>query len=70
MSDDAESLAEGLHKVWRDRALRDELGRGGYDGVRAHYTIDRSVDRLLAVYQDACSKSPISASSTPRRAVR
>jgi glycosyltransferase involved in cell wall biosynthesis len=51
--DDAESLAEGLYRVWQDRALRDELGRRGYDGVRAHYTIEHSADRLLAVYENA-----------------
>ncbi len=47
--DDPQSLAEGLFTLWRDHLRRRELGRRGYDGVRTHYTIQRSVDRFLAV---------------------
>jgi glycosyltransferase involved in cell wall biosynthesis len=50
-ADDVESLAEGLHTLWRDRTLRDELGRRGHEGVRAHYTIQMSVDRLTEVFE-------------------
>lgn len=56
--DDADSLAEGLHELWRDRALREQLGRRGHDGVRAHYTIQRSADRLLEVYEDVAARRP------------
>ena len=48
--DDAESLAQGLYRLWEDSALRAQLGRQGFDGVRAHYTIQHSADRLLKVY--------------------
>lgn len=51
-SDDAESLAEGLHSLWRDAAMREQLGRRGYDGIRQHYTIQHSADRLMDVYRD------------------
>jgi len=56
--DDADSLAEGLHTLWRDRALRARLARRGHDGVREHYTIQRSADRLLEVYEDVAARKP------------
>jgi glycosyltransferase involved in cell wall biosynthesis len=51
-ADDVEGLAEGLDTLWRDRTLREELGRRGHEGVRAHYTIQHSVDRLTAVFEE------------------
>ena len=45
------ALADGLYELWRDRPLRERLGRQGFGGVRGHYTIQRSADRLL----EACS---------------
>jgi glycosyltransferase involved in cell wall biosynthesis len=50
--DDATSLAEGLESVWRDRGRREELARQAFDGVRAHYTVQRSADRLIQVYEE------------------
>jgi hypothetical protein len=44
-----------LYTVWKDHALRAQLGRRGYDGVRAHYTIQRSADMLLKVYTAVAS---------------
>jgi glycosyltransferase involved in cell wall biosynthesis len=49
-SDDPDALASGLHSLWVDRASRERLARAAYDGVRAHYTIAHSTDRLIAVY--------------------
>jgi glycosyltransferase involved in cell wall biosynthesis len=49
--DDPDALASGLHALWADRAARERLGRAAYDGVRAHYTIAHSTDRLIAVYE-------------------
>jgi glycosyltransferase involved in cell wall biosynthesis len=48
--DGAQSLAEGLYKLWKDPALRDELGQKAFDGVREHYSVSRSADRMLEVY--------------------
>jgi glycosyltransferase involved in cell wall biosynthesis len=50
--DDAASLAEGLHTLWRDRPLAQQLGQRGFAGVRAHYSIERSADRMLEVYRE------------------
>jgi glycosyltransferase involved in cell wall biosynthesis len=49
---DEEALAQALYSLWRDRTLARDLGRRGAEGVRAHYTIQHSVDKLLAVYGD------------------
>jgi glycosyltransferase involved in cell wall biosynthesis len=51
--DSAEALADGLHRLWNDRASSREMGRRGYEGVRRHYTIEQSVDQLIAVYEEA-----------------
>jgi glycosyltransferase involved in cell wall biosynthesis len=40
--DDPDALADALCRVWTDRSLREELGRRGREGVRQHYTIERS----------------------------
>ena len=50
-SDDAAALAEGLYALWKDRALAERLGQRGFDGVREHYSIARSADRLFGVYK-------------------
>ena len=49
--DDPEALAKGLHSLWMDPASRERLARAAYDGVRKHYTIAQSADRLVAVYE-------------------
>ena len=59
--DSAEALADGLFTLWRDAALRDQLGTRGFDGVREHYSIQRSTDRLMAVYESLVGKAPIAA---------
>jgi glycosyltransferase involved in cell wall biosynthesis len=53
---DAAALADGLFMLWRDRQLGERLGQRGFDGVRAHYSIARSADRLLEVYQGLSSR--------------
>jgi glycosyltransferase involved in cell wall biosynthesis len=50
--DSAEALADGLFTLWRDRDLAARLGVQGFEGVRKHYSIERSTDRLLEVYAD------------------
>jgi glycosyltransferase involved in cell wall biosynthesis len=49
--DSVDALAEGLHRMWSDRALAADLGRRAWDGVRAHYTVAASAQRLVQVYE-------------------
>ncbi len=49
--DDVDRLADGLYRVWKDPALAAQLSERGYAGVREHYSIERSADRLLEVYR-------------------
>jgi glycosyltransferase involved in cell wall biosynthesis len=57
-ADDVEALAEALRELSGDPDKRGRLGRRAFDGVRASYSIQRSVDRLLEVYESVCSTSP------------
>jgi len=50
--DDPDKLAEGLFSLWQDRKAAENLGQRAYEGVRAHYSVVGSADRLLAVYED------------------
>jgi glycosyltransferase involved in cell wall biosynthesis len=45
-----ERLAEGLYELWKDPAQRARFGQNAFDGVRQHYAIARSADRMLEVY--------------------
>lgn len=47
--DDPVALADGLYQLWHDRGLRDTLGDRAFDGVRAHYSIAHSADRMMEV---------------------
>ena len=48
--DEAESLANGLHSIWRDKALAEELSHNGHEGVRKHYSAERMAERAVEVY--------------------
>jgi glycosyltransferase involved in cell wall biosynthesis len=54
--DDPDALADGLFLLWRDRPLAATLSRQAWDGVRAHYGIDRSARRTLDVYQETIAQ--------------
>jgi glycosyltransferase involved in cell wall biosynthesis len=56
--DDPDALAGGLYALWSDPARAARLGGLAYDGVRAHYGIGQSVDRLLDVYGRVCTDAP------------
>ena len=62
-SDSAEGLADGLFTLWTDRDLGARLGGRGFDGVREHYSIQRSTDRLLDVYEAAIANRPLATRS-------
>ena len=50
--DDPVALAEGLHALWqRSRDCATTLGERAFEGVRAHYSIAQSADRLMEVYE-------------------
>jgi glycosyltransferase involved in cell wall biosynthesis len=55
--DDAESLAEGIHRFLQKPALAEQLGANGFHGVRKHYSVERSADRVLEVYQSVVRQS-------------
>jgi len=55
--DNPDALAGGLHSLWADPASRDRLGRAAYDGVRRHYTIAQSADRLIEAYETLTSRT-------------
>ncbi len=50
--DDPDSLAEGLHALWKDRSKVATLGKRAFNDVREHYTVAHSASRLLEVYDD------------------
>jgi glycosyltransferase involved in cell wall biosynthesis len=49
-ADDPQSLADGLYRLWKEPALHAQLGENGYEGVRRHYSVAQSADRMLEVY--------------------
>jgi glycosyltransferase involved in cell wall biosynthesis len=60
--DDPVALAGALHDLWADRDLNERLGRRGFDGVRQHYDIVKSTDRLMVVYGEVTGSSQDSGS--------
>jgi glycosyltransferase involved in cell wall biosynthesis len=53
--DDPAALGDGLYELWKDRAKADALGARGFQGVRKHYSVERSTDRLMDVYESLVS---------------
>jgi glycosyltransferase involved in cell wall biosynthesis len=54
--DNPRSLAKGIHQLLDDPARAARLGESGFHGVREHYSIERSADRALAVYDSVVRK--------------
>ncbi|MBI2828955.1 MAG: glycosyltransferase family 4 protein [Acidobacteria bacterium] len=50
------ALAEGLHAIWRERRMAETLSQRAFQGMRDHYTVAHSADRLLAVYGDVLNR--------------
>jgi glycosyltransferase involved in cell wall biosynthesis len=55
--DDPDALAGGLHRLWADPAYARTLADRAFDGVRRHYSIARSADRLLDVYNAVIARA-------------
>ena len=51
--DDVNAVADGLHKLWSDRALLATLADNAFEGVRARYTVAQSAVRQVEVYESA-----------------
>ena len=58
--DEPDSLADGLYRLWQDRPLAASLGERAFHGVRAHYTVAQSADRLLDAYNVVLTRRPAS----------
>jgi glycosyltransferase involved in cell wall biosynthesis len=58
--DDPDSLAEGLHTLWQDRATARSLSQRAFHGVRAQYSVAKSADALLDVYEALLNRSATS----------
>jgi glycosyltransferase involved in cell wall biosynthesis len=56
-ADDPAALVDALLALARDRTLLADLAQRAYDGVRQHYSIHRSVDRLVQTYESVVSAS-------------
>jgi glycosyltransferase involved in cell wall biosynthesis len=62
-----DSLADGLYKLWKQPSMRAELGQNGFRGVREHYSIRHSADRMLDVYERSNRRAVSGAASTRDR---
>jgi glycosyltransferase involved in cell wall biosynthesis len=56
--DNPAALADGLYALWSNPTRRRSLGDQACAGVRAHYTIAQSADRLLALYHRVIEHEP------------
>jgi glycosyltransferase involved in cell wall biosynthesis len=54
--DDAESLAGGLLKIFRDRTLAEQLGKNGARRVREQYSAAHMADRALEAYESVVAR--------------
>ena len=63
----ADSLANSLYQLWREPAMRAELGQNGFEGVREHYSISHSADRMLKTYEISISERRERGEGPPRQ---
>jgi glycosyltransferase involved in cell wall biosynthesis len=64
--DNPQSVADGLYALWNDPGRRESLGRRAAEGVRAHYTVARSADRLIEVYSQMMAAAVRPKTGEPR----
>jgi glycosyltransferase involved in cell wall biosynthesis len=55
--DDPERLADAFVELCHDDGRLRTLSERAFGGVRAHYTVAHSADRLLTVYRDVAARS-------------
>ncbi len=51
--DNPVSFGQAILRLYQEPQLREQLGRGGYEGVRRHYTTARMAERAAEVYGQA-----------------
>ena len=56
--DDPQSLADGILKIAKNKALAAELSANGFRGVREHYTAAHMADRVLEAYESVICPTP------------
>jgi glycosyltransferase involved in cell wall biosynthesis len=59
-ADSPDDLAEGLYTLWNSAADRSTMAARAFHGVRAHYTVSHSAERLLNVYASVFSRGSLS----------
>lgn len=59
--DNPEHLARALLELWKDPAKRMDLGRRGFEGVRANYSVSRMAEGALSVYRSLITQQATSA---------
>jgi len=55
-ADNADALADGLLRIWRDPALGAALGAAGAAGVREHYNAGRMAEEVEEIFRDVIAK--------------
>jgi len=55
-ADDAQSLADGILRLFNEPALAEKLGQSGFQKMREHYGVARMADRALDVYESVVSQ--------------
>ena len=65
----AAELAAGILRIFREPELAEELGTNGFQGVREHYSVQRSADRALEVYEGVAGRglTPVDAENLTRQ---
>src|SRR5262245_7554686 len=56
--DNPAALGDELYRLWTDADRRQALSQRAFAGVRAHYTIAHSADRLLEAYRRVIAREP------------
>jgi glycosyltransferase involved in cell wall biosynthesis len=70
---DAETLAENLLAVLRDRTRAEAMGQAGRDRAEARFSLARQCEQFLSLYQQMVSGAPVAVSAkagTPMQALR